>query len=192
MAVTPAVFLDKDGTLLEDVPYNVDPQQMRYAPGARDALRRLGRLGWPLVVVSNQPGVGLGRFPETALSAVSARLAEMFADCGAQLTAFCYCPHAPGAGCDCRKPGAALLTQAAAAHGLDLSRSWMVGDILDDIEAGHRAGCRAILIDNGNETLWQRGPLREPEHRVADLDAAARLIAADARRGLAALRTEPA
>lgn len=176
MALKAAVFLDKDGTLLEDLPYNVAPERMRYAPGAAEALRLLGRSDYTLVVVSNQGGVAEGRFHAGELRRVAARLASMFGDCGAQLAACHWCPHAPGDGCVCRKPHPGLLLQAASELDIDLTRSWMVGDILDDVEAGNRAGCRSILIDNGNETLWQRGPLRAPHYRVPDLAAAARLI----------------
>jgi histidinol-phosphate phosphatase family protein len=181
-----AVFLDKDGTVLQDVPYNVDPALMRFAPGAAEALAQLAATGMPLFVVSNQSGVARGRFPEQALEAVRERLADMFAACGARLTGFVYCPHAPaddGApACDCRKPSPGMLQRLARAHRLDLTRSWMVGDILDDIEAGRRAGCCTILIDNGNETVWRRGAMREPHHRVPELAAAARIIVDACRR----------
>ncbi|WP_459618568.1 D-glycero-alpha-D-manno-heptose-1,7-bisphosphate 7-phosphatase [Bordetella sp. 2513F-2] len=177
MALRPAVFLDKDGTLLVDEPYNVDPARMHFAPGAYAGLCRLGAAGVPLIVVSNQPGVALGRFRETALQAVKLRLAAMFRAAGARLADFYYCPHAPGGdGCACRKPAPGLLQRAAADHGVDLARSWMVGDILDDVEAGNRAGCRSVLLDVGNETVWRPGPMRHPTLRVPDLAAAARLI----------------
>ena len=178
----PAVFLDKDGTLIENVPYNVDPARIRLAPGGAAALALFGRLGWPLVVVSNQPGVALGRFDVAALDAVRLRLAHLCIEHGAELTDFLFCPHAPASPggdwpCACRKPAPGMLTEAAARHGIDLAASWMVGDILDDIEAGRRAGARTILIDNGNETEWRDGPLRRPHHRVADLFDAARIVA---------------
>lgn len=188
----PGILLDKDGTLLENVPYNVDPARMRLAPAADRALRRLGALGVPLIVVSNQPGIALGRFAPEALDAVRQRLSELFEANGAALADFLYCPHHPDGQvlayaerCRCRKPGPAMLEQAAARHGLDLRRSWMVGDILDDVEAGRAAGCRAILVDCGNETEWVRSPMRTPDHIVPDLDAAARIIAADAVMGAA-------
>ena len=153
--LTPAVFLDKDGTLLENVPFNVDPLQMRWTAGAQSALRRLSQTGMPLIVVSNQPGVALGYFIQSELRLVEARLQRMFASCGASLTGFYYCPHAPhraaGFSCTCRKPQPGMLRRAARNHGVDLSRSWMVGDILDDVEAGRAAGCTTVLIDNGNE-----------------------------------------
>lgn len=179
----PAVLLDKDGTLLEDVPYNVEPRLMRLAPGAGEALQCLARLGMPLVVVSNQPGVALGRFQEARLRAVGRRLEELFDRHGARLTDFLYCPHHPqgtvaryACACLCRKPRPGLLRIAAARHGLSLARSWMIGDILDDIEAGRRAGCRTILVDRGGETEWVLGGRRDPDHLVERLDAAAEIV----------------
>jgi D-glycero-D-manno-heptose 1,7-bisphosphate phosphatase len=179
-----AVFLDKDGTLLEDVPYNVDPVRMRLAPGAREALAMLGALaGIPLIVVSNQAGIAHGRFRETAMQPVANALAQMFDQCGARMSGFYYCPHHPegtvrryARACTCRKPLAGMLERAAAEHNIDLRYSWMVGDILDDVEAGRRAGCTTILVHNGNETEWQLTPLREPQYSVARIDEAARLI----------------
>jgi histidinol phosphatase-like enzyme len=104
----------------------------------------------------------------------------MVRDAGARLDGFYACPHAPAnadaSPCDCRKPAPGLLRQAAREHDLDLAQCWMVGDILDDIEAGRRAGCRTVLMDVGNETEWQMSALREPNLRAADLLEAARLI----------------
>ena len=178
----PAIFLDKDGTLLEDVPYNVDPARIALAPGAGEGLRMLGATGSPLIVVSNQPGVALGLFPEPALEGVAKRLGELFALHGATLGGFYFCPHAPAADgsthCACRKPGDGLLRQAAEAHGLALAGSWMIGDILNDVEAGRRAGCQTILIANGNETLWQPGRLRVPDYIVGRFDEAAAIVIA--------------
>lgn len=180
----PAVFLDKDGTLIDDVPFNVDPARMALAPHAGDALTLLAQLDMPLLVVSNQPGVALGRFRPDALDAVERRLRELFAQHGAELAAFYWCGHHPQgttAGyarvCGCRKPAPGLFLQASDRHRLDLRASWMVGDILDDVEAAHAAGARAVLIDNGNETEWRRAPLREPDLIVDDLYAAAAAIA---------------
>ncbi|MFC4278565.1 D-glycero-alpha-D-manno-heptose-1,7-bisphosphate 7-phosphatase [Achromobacter aloeverae] len=186
MALTPGIFLDKDGTLLCDVPYNVNPDRMRFEHGVEEGLRRLARLGWPLVVVSNQPGVAFGLFDIDALEAVRRRLAVMFRDAGATLTAMYCCPHRPAGypgfePCTCRKPAPGLLLRAAAEHGIDLARSWMVGDILDDVEAGARADCRTVLVHNGNETEWLDGPLRRPTLCVTDFDAAARAIEQRAR-----------
>ena len=177
------IFLDKDGTLLENVPFNADPRHMRFAAGAQDALRQLGTLPVPLVVISNQPAVALGKCSIADLAAVEGRLRAMFSDCGATLAAFYYCPHHPGATqplyrqrCRCRKPKPGLLLKAARKLGIGMAGSWMVGDILDDIEAGLRAGCRTVLIANGNEKEWREGPERTPHHVVADAAEAARLI----------------
>lgn len=188
MALTAAVFLDKDGTLLADEPYNVDTDRMQFAPGAAAGLHRLGSLGLPLIVISNQSGVALGYFSQQALKPVCVRLAQMFESAGAQLAGFYYCPHHPAGklaayaiDCYCRKPAPGLLLRAARLQGIDLSASWFVGDILHDVEAGNRAGCRTVLLDVGNETEWQAGPFRQPDYRVADLAAAARLIASSTR-----------
>lgn len=182
-----AVFLDKDGTLIDNVPYNVDPARMTLARGAAEGLPSLHAAGYRLFVVSNQAGVARGRFAERALDGVAARLAELLDGIGVPLAGFSWCPHDPRGAvpeyavqCDCRKPAPGLLQRAAREHGLDLGASWMVGDILDDIEAGRRAGCSTVLLNVGSETEWQRGPLREPHHVARDLAEAARIILHDA------------
>ena len=182
-AGVPAVFLDKDGTLLVDVPYNVDPARMRLLPGAAEAIGRLDRAGYALVVVSNQSGVARGLFPPEALEAVGARLEELFELAGARLSGFYFCPHLPGGkdprygvACDCRKPAPGLLLRAAGDLGIDLAASWMLGDILDDVEAGNRAGCRSILVGDGHETEWVLTPGRRPWGMAPDMTAAAGLV----------------
>lgn len=187
MALRAAVFLDKDGTVLADVPYNVAPERMAYAPMALAGLSRLAQTDLSLVVISNQPGVARGFFAADALNAVGVKLAAMFHAAGAHLDGFYWCPHHPegvvqpyATACDCRKPKPGLLLRAAQELGLDLAGSWFIGDILDDVEAGNRAGCRSILLDVGNETEWRTGPDREPYRRAPDLDAAARIVAEDA------------
>jgi histidinol-phosphate phosphatase family protein len=172
-----AVFLDKDGTLVRNVPYNVDPERIALAPGAAEGAAALSRRGYRLIVVSNQPGAALGYFTESALAAVERRMRELLAEAGAELDGFYYCPHLPGAGCGCRKPAAGMLVRAAEEKGIDLGRSWMIGDILDDVEAGRRAGCRTVLVDNGNETEWHMNAQRRPDVVARDLrEAAARLL----------------
>lgn len=182
-----AVFLDKDGTLIEDVPYNVDPARIRLMPNAAAGLRALHRAGFLLVVISNQSGVARGYFPEAALAGVAARLRALLARAGVPLAGFYYCPHHPdgivpgyAVSCLCRKPSHGLIVRAAREHGIDRAASWFVGDILDDVEAGHRAGCRTVLLDNGGETLWELSPARTPDYTAADLVATARLITGQA------------
>lgn len=166
-----AVFIDKDGTLVENVPYNVDPDRIILTSGAALGVRQLKAHGYRVIVVSNQPGVGLGRFAASALHGVEARLRELV-----PIDGFYYCPHHPGAGCTCRKPSPGMLMRAAREHGLRLSSCWMVGDILDDIEAGRSAGCRTVLLDNGNETEWELTARRVPHNVARDLARAAAQI----------------
>jgi D,D-heptose 1,7-bisphosphate phosphatase len=178
-----AVFLDKDGTLIEDVPYNADPDRIRLSAGCVAGLRSLCAAGYRLVVVSNQSGVARGYFPEAALEAVAQRLRLLLGEIGVPLMGFYYCPHHPegqiaayARPCSCRKPQPGLLLQAAAVHHLTLADSWLIGDILDDVEAGHRAGCRTVLLDNGHETEWVLNRDRQPHHRAATIDEAAQII----------------
>lgn len=178
------VFIDKDGTLVEDVPFDADPGRVRLLPGAAEGVARLHRAGFRIFVVSNQPGVAQGRFDADALDAVRRRLEELLAP-GA-LTGFYYCPHAPGGaspssarGCSCRKPRPGMILRACREHGIRPASSWTLGDILDDVEAGRRAGCRTVLIHNGHETEWRRAPEREPHLVAPDVAAAARLILGD-------------
>lgn len=180
-----AVFLDKDGTLIDDIAYNVEPRRIALCHRAGLALRLLSALGYRLFVVSNQDGIGDGRFAEAAMGPVAARLAELLAREQAALAGFYYCPHHPRAAlpryaraCDCRKPAPGMLLRAAREHGIDLAASWMIGDILHDVEAGNRAGCRSVLLDNGHETEWLGGWRRVPTHVAPDLHRAALLIAA--------------
>jgi histidinol-phosphate phosphatase family protein len=167
-----AVFIDKDGTLVRNVPYNVDPVRISLAQGAAHAVQTLSAMGFRVIVVSNQPGAALGVFSEEALKSVHAHLVKVLP----ALDGFYYCPHRPDAGCACRKPEPGLLERAAREQDIDLSASWMIGDILDDIEAGRRAGCRTILLDVGNETEWQLGGARSPHHVAAGLAQAAEII----------------
>jgi D-glycero-D-manno-heptose 1,7-bisphosphate phosphatase len=179
-----AIFLDKDGTLVDDLPYNVEPRRITLCSGAGPALRLLSRLDYRLFVVSNQDGIARGHFPENAMHGVRDRLTDLLFRESLALDGFYYCPHHPdgtvnsyAVDCDCRKPMPGMLLKAADEHGIDLASSWMVGDILHDVEAGNRAGCRTLLIDNGNETEWRLGPRRIPTRMAPDLYAAAVLIA---------------
>jgi D-glycero-D-manno-heptose 1,7-bisphosphate phosphatase len=181
--VARAVFLDKDGTLIENVPYNVDPERVLLAPGAADALRALASVGYLIVVISNQSGVARGVFDVSRLAEVERALRDLLSDEGVSLDGFYFCPHLPDGtvaeyaiACECRKPAPGLVLRAADELGIDLERSWVVGDILDDVEAGRAAGCRTVLVDVGSETEWIRSPAREPDHVVGDLPSAADVI----------------
>ncbi len=180
----PAIFLDKDGTLIRNVPYNVDPDKIELMPGA-ESLNALQAIGYKLVIITNQAGVAHGMFHEQALQAVHGRLESLMADLGLQLAGFYYCPHHPAAKlpnyrrqCTCRKPQPGLLQLAAEELSLDMTQSWFLGDILDDVEAGNRAGCRTVLVDVGSENQWHINADRLPDYRVHSLQAATETILA--------------
>lgn len=179
-----AIFIDKDGTLINDVPYNVDPERITLSCKAAEGLRLFSQLGYKLIVVSNQPGVAMGHFDEEELNRVWERLDQLLHPEGVELGGYYYSPHNPvgsvkdcAMSCDCRKPLPGMLLQAAEDHGIDLASSWMVGDILSDVEAGKHAGCRTILIDNGSETEWDMSPMRMPDLMATDLYSAALQVA---------------
>jgi len=172
-ALRPALFIDKDGTLIENVPYNVDPAQLRFMPGALDALRQIAHWDFALILVTNQSGLARGFFNRGQLAALLRSLEQrLWEEAGIRLHDIQVCPHAPANGgrpaCLCRKPAPGMLVRAARMHGIDLLRSWMIGDTLDDVEAAHRCGCRAVLLDTGGETLWRRSPMRVPEATLPD------------------------
>ena len=139
-----AVFLDRDGTLIDDVGYLADPAAVEFIDGAIDGLGVLRRLGFALVLVSNQSGIARGLITREQADAVHERFASALAAEGVELDDVRYCPHGPDDGCSCRKPLPGLILDAAAALGIDLERSFVVGDKDDDVDAGRRAGCRTI------------------------------------------------
>lgn len=181
-----AVFLDRDGVLVEDRGVITDAASMRLISGVAAALMRLRVAGFLLILASNQTAVARGLVSEAELAAMNARLDELLRGAGGPpLDAHYVCPHHPEAtleryrvACECRKPRAGLLTQAAAEHGLDLARSFMVGDRITDVAAGAAAGCRTILVHSGRHTdppivtVDQLPSDLEPDHTAADLSGA--------------------
>jgi D-glycero-D-manno-heptose 1,7-bisphosphate phosphatase len=152
----PALFLDRDGVINEEVDYLCDPDRVSLIPGVAGAIAAINALGIPVVVVTNQSGLARGKYGAAELAAVTARLAELLAAEGATLDATYHCPHHPDGSvsalaiaCDCRKPGAKLLRDAARDLDLDLSRSVMVGDKPSDLAAALAAGCGAVLVRTG-------------------------------------------
>ncbi|HEY3243386.1 MAG TPA: HAD family hydrolase [Phycisphaerae bacterium] len=152
----PAVFLDRDNTLVEDPGFIDHPDKVRLMPGAAAAIRRLNEAGYHVVVVTNQSGIARGLFSEARLCEIHAHLRSVLAADGARLDAIYYCPYLDSeeavveAYCrasELRKPAPGMLLKAAQELDLDLDRSWMIGDGARDIEAGRRAGCRTILLD---------------------------------------------
>ena len=183
-ATRSAVFIDKDGTLLNDLPHNTDPALMHFQPGAIESLAALAAAGLALVVVTNQSGLSHGYFTRWEFSQLQAALERQLSEAGGiALTDFVVCPHTPTPegqpACLCRTPAPGMLIRAARAHRIELTTSWMVGDTLDDIEAGRRAGCRTLLLNTGGETEWRRSPLRTPHASCSRWDAVTPLILAD-------------
>lgn len=182
-ALLPCLFIDKDGTLIENVPYNVDPAQVRFMPGVGAALARLQAAGLALVIATNQSGIARGYFSRAQFAQLQEALLQRLRDeAGVAIDDLMLCPHEPDAlgrpACLCRKPAPGMLVGAARRLHLDLSRSWMVGDTLDDVEAGHRAGAGGLLFHSGGETVWRRSPLREPDAVFTDWDALATYLLA--------------
>jgi histidinol-phosphate phosphatase family protein len=146
-----AAFLDRDGTLIEDRGYAHRISDYAPLPGAYAAVRLLRAAGFAVIVVSNQSGVGRGYFSQSDLERFEAHLLADFAANAAPLDALYSCPHAPDAGCRCRKPATGLLERACADHDLDLRTSWVIGDKPSDVELARRAGCRAARIARPGE-----------------------------------------
>jgi D-glycero-D-manno-heptose 1,7-bisphosphate phosphatase len=176
----PAVFLDRDGTICEEVGYLNHISRLQIYPWAAPAIRRLNEAGLPVVVVTNQSGVSRGLFPESLVGEVHRMLSENLASSGARIDAFYYCTHQLADRCDCRKPLPGLLEQAARDHDIDLSRSFVVGDRYADIALAHATGGRGILVLSGygrgefehHHAKWPR----QPDQVVEDLTEAVNFI----------------
>ncbi|MGN6401211.1 MAG: D-glycero-alpha-D-manno-heptose-1,7-bisphosphate 7-phosphatase [Flavisolibacter sp.] len=178
-----AIFIDKDGTLIPDIPYNVNVDLISIEPETIEGLQTMKAQGFLLVVVSNQSGVALGYFNENDLKNVTDKIKSLLKPYQIYLDGFYYCPHYPDAvvkeyaiDCYCRKPMPGLILRAARDFKINLSQSWMIGDILNDVEAGKRAGCKTVLLDNGHETEWILNPLRTPDLTANNIKEAALLI----------------
>ena len=178
-----AIFIDKDGTLIHDVPFNVDPSKIVFFEDAFSALQKLVAAGYKIIVISNQSGIAYGYFEAEKINVVEEEMRVQLKTRNIPLEAFYYCPHHPNGtikpfnvGCSCRKPAPGMILKAAEALEIDLSISWMVGDILNDVEAGNKAGCKTVLIDNGGETEWVTGIDRIPHFIVKNLTEAAERI----------------
>lgn len=144
-----AVFLDRDGTIAEDVNFCCRVDDFRLLPGVPEALRLLTQHGYKLIVVSNQSGVARGYLTEEDLQQINDHMQGQLNESGVGLEGVYCCIHGPDDDCDCRKPKPGLLVAAAAQHDIDLSKSYMVGDSARDIAAGQAAGCRTVLVTTG-------------------------------------------
>ena len=152
----PAVFLDRDGTMIEDVGYLDRLERLKLFPYTIDAVRLLNRAGYKVIVVTSQNGVAQGVLTEEFLSEAHARVSQLCAEAGGTIDCYYYCPHSTHAAveryrtdCDCRKPKPGMILAAARDHALDLTRSFVIGDRWRDIEMGLAAGTKALLVETG-------------------------------------------
>ena len=166
----PAVFIDRDGTMIEEVGYLNHVSRFRMFPGVAEALRRLNEAGYPVIVVTNQSGVARGYFPESLIHDVTKLMNKQLADAGAKIDAVYYCAHGTEVDCPCRKPKTGMLEQAAREHAIDLRRSFVIGDRYLDIELAHNAQARGILVRTGygeGELAWHSAKWPTPPDFVA-------------------------
>ena len=175
-----AVFLDRDDTIIRDVPYLNDPQAIQLLPGAAEAIRRLNEARIPAIMVTNQSGIARGFLTEEILSSIHDRLIRLLGNRGALIDAVYYCPHHPegtvaafSMECACRKPAPGMLLKAALDFGLDLKRSYLVGDKAIDIETITNVGGAGILIAPDGSTMGGAA------HVAADLPDAVQWILKD-------------
>jgi D-glycero-D-manno-heptose 1,7-bisphosphate phosphatase len=183
-----AVFMDRDGTISEEIGYVNHPSRYRVFPYSAEAVRRLNEAGWLAILVTNQAGVARGYFTEDLIGAVHNVLAEELERQGARLDAIYYCAHHPTVGvepyrfdCDCRKPKPGLIRRAAEEFDIDLGKSWMIGDRYSDIELAHNAGTRSAFVLSGygrGEWEYQRAAWKHQPDAVAEdlLEAVKKIV----------------
>ncbi|MBM3256778.1 MAG: HAD family hydrolase [Candidatus Liptonbacteria bacterium] len=175
-----AVFLDRDGTLIEYVLELTSPEQLKILPGAIEGVKKLNDAGFLCVILTNQPIIEKGKITREQGDEINRVLMEKFAAEGATINAAFICPHRfrEPQHCTCRKPDQGMVQEAAVKFGIDLSQSWMVGDSLRDVETGKRGGMKTILIEGGeggkeDEKFF---PNAKPDYAVSDMQAAAAKI----------------
>jgi len=170
-SLRPAVFLDRDGTIAEEVGYLNHINRFHMFPFAAQAIRRLNQAKLPVIVITNQSGVGRGYFPESLVGAVHELMTTQLAKGGAHIDALYYCPHKGDDACACRKPKPGMLERAAREHSLDLRRSFIVGDRYGDIELARSIKARAIMVRTGygeGEIQWHSAKWPAPPDFIAD------------------------
>ena len=161
----PAVFLDRDGTLIEERGYLDRIELLQLFPFTADAIRLLNRAGFATVVITNQAAIGRGVIEESFLSEVHDEIDARLARGHARIERYYHCPHHPDARCTCRKPAPGMILQACRDMGLDPARSFMIGDRWLDVRCGHAAGTRAVLVRTGHGAHDEE---RAPGHPLAD------------------------
>jgi D-glycero-D-manno-heptose 1,7-bisphosphate phosphatase len=179
-ALRPAVFLDRDGTICEEMGYLNHISRLHIFPFAASAIAKLNKAGLPVIVVTNQSGISRQIFPESLVTQIHSRISHELSAAGARVDGYYYCAHTKQDDCNCRKPLPGLLEQAAREHGLRLDRSFVVGDRYGDVELAHGVGGRGVLVltgyGRGEYELHQQEWTRQPDFVVEDLSEAADAI----------------
>lgn len=171
----PAVFLDRDGTINEEVDYLENPKDIKMIPGAAEAMRQLSEAGYRVIIVTNQPGIGFGYYTARDFFRVNKEILTLAGKAGARVSRIYYCPHTQADNCSCRKPLKYFIERAAKELNLDISRSFVVGDRTGDIEFGRNAGVKTILVKTGaagKDGLYEV----QPDYTASDLSEASKII----------------
>lgn len=178
-----AVFLDRDGTLIEDSGYISSPDQVKFIPGAIEAVRQLNEAGYKVIIISNQAGIARGLLSENMLQTIDKTVHRQVLSGGGHIDASYYCPHHPEHGvypykqdCECRKPHPGLIKRAVRDQSLELNGSFMIGDKSSDIETGKRAGVKTVFVRTGHGQAEEKGLKEQPDHRADNLAEAVRWL----------------
>jgi len=178
-----AVFMDRDGTIIEDTGYIDSPERVKFLPGSIEAIKRLKDAGYKVVIISNQAGIARGLLTEDMLQTIDKYIHKKILSGGTHIDGSYYCPHHPEHGvypyrqaCECRKPHTGLVKKAAKEHDLDLSKSFMVGDHSSDIETAKRAGIKSVFVLTGHGPKEKENLKEKPDHFAADLMEAVKWI----------------
>ena len=178
-----AVFLDRDGTIIEDVGYISSPSQINFIPGSIEAIKKLNEAGYKVVVITNQAGVARGITTEVMVQTVDKVLHRKILSGGAHLDGIYYCPHHPEHGvypykqnCECRKPHTGLIKKATKDHQIDLSQSFMIGDKTSDVEAGKKAGVKTVFVLTGHGAKEVDELTQKPDYIAQNLAEAVKWV----------------
>jgi D-glycero-D-manno-heptose 1,7-bisphosphate phosphatase len=178
-----AVFLDRDGTIIEDSGYINSPDQIKFIPGSIEAIKQLNQAGYKVVIISNQAGVARGLLSENMLQTIDKLIHRQVLSGGGHIDASYYCPHHPEHGaypykqvCECRKPHPGLIKRAVRDKNLELSGSFMVGDKSSDVETGKSAGVQTVFVRTGHGQAEEKKLKEKPDHRADNLAEAVRWI----------------
>jgi D,D-heptose 1,7-bisphosphate phosphatase len=172
-----AVFLDRDGTLARDIPYCSRPEDFELLPCAAESIKLFNEASFKVVIITNQSGIARGYFTEEMLENIHQKMRSDLAKYNARIDSIYFCPHHPDEGCDCRKPKPTLILRAAQEHDIDLTASFFIGDTPADIEAGHAAGCKTVIISHAShEEAASEGNAVKPDFKCNNLQQASEWI----------------